>query len=235
MENKQFIACSLDESTDAANHSRMVVHPYVVDDWQRVCLFVGLSRMQVAPNAANLATLALDTLQTRMGLTAQQLRHRLVIFASNGAAVLHGRLHGGIQRVREQVAPFAQPMHCMVHRVDLSAGSLDRHRIMEDTKAHLDGVFGYYSHSTARREALIAVQQRVGYKRSNEIRTTDAGHVLPANPMCIDLARSEHASHFVVTSQIYVTLSRSLLQCCKVMRCAYTVCPCERFDDEMMT
>ena len=35
------------------------------------------------------------------------------MFASAGAAVLHGRLHGGIQRVREQVAPFVPPMHCM--------------------------------------------------------------------------------------------------------------------------
>ena len=133
MENRQFIACSLDESTDSINHSRMVVHLYVVEDWPRMCLFVGLPRLQVAPNGANLATLALDTLQTGMGLTAQQLQRRLVMFASDGAAVLHGRLNGGIQRVREQVAPFAQPMHCMAHRVDLSAGSLDRHRIMEDT------------------------------------------------------------------------------------------------------
>ena len=115
-------------------------------------------------------TLALDALQTRMGLTAQQLRRRLLMFASDGAAVLHGRLHGGIQRVREQVAPFAQPMHCMAHRVDLSAGSLDRHRIVEDTKSILDGVFGYYSHSTARREALIAVQQRVGVPEHRIIR-----------------------------------------------------------------
>ena len=129
-----------------------------------------LPRMQVAPNAANLATLALHTLQTRMGLTAQQLRHRLIMFASDGAAVLHGRLPSGIQRVREQVAPFAQPMHCMAHRVDLSASSLDGHRIMEDTKALLDGVFGYYSHSTARREALIAVQQSFGVREHRIIR-----------------------------------------------------------------
>ena len=59
-----------------------------------------------------------------MGLTAQQRRRRLVILASDGAAVPHGRLNGVIQRVCEQVAPFAKPMHCMAHIVDVSAGSL---------------------------------------------------------------------------------------------------------------
>ena len=48
------------------------------------------------------------------------------MFASGGAAVPHGRLNGVIQRVREQVAPFEQPMHCMAQRIDVSAGSLDR-------------------------------------------------------------------------------------------------------------
>ena len=49
----------------------MVVHLYVVDDLQRVCLFVGMPRMQVAPDAANLAPLPLDTLQTGTSFTAQ--------------------------------------------------------------------------------------------------------------------------------------------------------------------
>ena len=48
------------------------------------------------------------------------------MFASDGAAVLHGRLNGVSQRVCEQVAPFVQPMQCMAHRVDVSAISLDR-------------------------------------------------------------------------------------------------------------
>lgn len=32
---RQSIACTLHESTDGANHSRMVVHWYVVHDWKR--------------------------------------------------------------------------------------------------------------------------------------------------------------------------------------------------------
>ena len=46
---------------------------------------------------------------------------------------------------------------------------------MEDTKALLDGGFGYYSHSTARREALIAVQQRVGVLEHRIIRPAPTG------------------------------------------------------------
>lgn len=104
---------------------------------------------------ANLAALALDTLHTRMGVSTIQLSKRLIMFASDGAAVLQGRLNGVIQQVRQQVAPFAQqvapfaqPMHCTAHRVDLSSGSLDKHPIMENTKAPLDGMFRFYSHST---------------------------------------------------------------------------------------
>lgn len=125
-----FLAFSLDESTDTGHHSRMVLHIYFVRDWKRVCIFVGIPRVQGAPNAAVLTDLAVSTLHDRLAMSAQQLRDRLVMVAADGAAVLQGLHSGLIMRVPEWSGPWAQPMHCICHRVNLCGGLLDGHTLI---------------------------------------------------------------------------------------------------------
>ena len=96
----------------------MVLHVYFLEDWERQSMFVALPR-------------ALHTLGDGLGLTVAHLSQRLVMVAADGASVLQGKSSGLIMRVQQQAAPYAQPMHCMAHRVDLGAGVLDRHSLME--------------------------------------------------------------------------------------------------------
>ena len=116
---KHFIAFSLDESTDCAGHSRTVLHVYLLEDWHRESIFVAVPCIEGPPTAENLTSLALHTLEERLGLTVAQLSQRLVIVAANDASVLQGQSSGLIKRVQLQAAPYAQPKHCMAHRVDL--------------------------------------------------------------------------------------------------------------------
>ena len=64
--------------------------------------------------------------------------------AADGASVLQSQSSGLIKRVQQQAAPYAQPMHCMAHRVDLCAGVLDRHALIEVAAMLVSGTYSFY-------------------------------------------------------------------------------------------
>jgi len=162
--NARFLSFSLDESTDVSHQSRMVLHIYALRDWQRIPVFVGLPRVLGSPDAANLTDLAINTLKDRLKMTDQHLSSKTVMVACDGASVLQGRVNGLVQRVRQDVAPFAQPMHCMAHRVDLAAGVLDNHSLVSLISELVTGVNAYYCRSSMRSEQLQAVQAELALK-----------------------------------------------------------------------
>ena len=154
---KQLIAFSLDDSTDCAQHSCMVLHVYFLEDWHRESMLVALPCVEGPPTTENLISHALHTLEHRLGLTAAQLSQCVVMVAADGASVLQGK-SSGLKHVQQQAAPYAQPMQCMAHRVDLCAGVLDRHSLMEVVAKLVSGTYSFYCRSSARKGGLEQAQ-----------------------------------------------------------------------------
>jgi hypothetical protein len=117
-----FFAWSCDESTDVGKGSRMTVHVYVLDDWQRESIFVALVKVDLPANAESLERQLRSALKTEAGLTAADVLARGSMFAADGASVLQGKVNGVTARFRRAV-PKLLAMHCMAHRVQLAAKS----------------------------------------------------------------------------------------------------------------
>lgn len=178
-----FLAFSLDESMDAGHHSRMVLHIYFVRDWQRVCIFVAIPRVKGAPSAAALTDLAVSTLLGRLGMSAQELRDRLVMVAADGAAVLQGVHSGLIKRVQDWWGPWAHPMHCICHRVNLCGGVLDGHALMAVICNLGSACYSYFCRSPLRASRLEAAQAELGlpvHQMMRDVETRWVSHFPPA-------------------------------------------------------
>lgn len=65
---KQFLAVSLDSSTDSAHHSRMILQVYMIDNLERKNVFVGFPMIHGDTNAETLTNVDLSTLSDRLDL-----------------------------------------------------------------------------------------------------------------------------------------------------------------------
>ena len=111
------IGASLDEPD-----GYMSVHAYIaLPDFSRRHIFVGLSSIKGKPNPENLTALFLSALKTEGGLSATDIKRKLVCIAADGARVLQGEVSGLIARMQQSHAPHAIANHCSAHKLQLAA------------------------------------------------------------------------------------------------------------------
>ena len=92
-------------------------------------------------------------------------RSRVASFASDGASVLTGRLHGVAVLLQQRWNMFMLVVHCIAHRYALGAedASKDNH-VAEYVEANMHSVVNYHSNSTQRREHLEKLQASLQVK-----------------------------------------------------------------------
>ena len=154
----EYVAASCDESTDVATTPRMCITIYIERNWQREAYLLALPEVAGSPDAETLFALLVDSLLKYTSLSRAQLASRWVMFAADGASVLQGEFSGVTARVKA-IAPFVQGMHCMAHRCNLAANTLEAHDVVSMVVNMSKSVYNFYKKSTVR-SAELAVCQR---------------------------------------------------------------------------
>lgn len=132
----------------------------------RQCRFLTVCEVTSAPNAENLTQLVSTALKDVGGLSNAQIGSKLVSIAADGASVMAGEQNGVLQvcpavkfanaqhvnphvlqRIKATYAPWALPMHCMAHRVNLAAsGNLAKNGLIVKLQHVCEKVFAYFAH-----------------------------------------------------------------------------------------
>jgi len=155
-----FCAVSLDESTATDHVSYMSVHVHVLNSaWEREALFLKLHRLAVTKaDAKTLAGALVEVLQSDGGMTNDDLQRKLINVSCDGASVLSGLKGGAVSKLRSLFAGFLEHIHCIGHRIDLSAHALDNLYIMQVVEELLKEVYNFFARSGARSQRLREMQ-----------------------------------------------------------------------------
>ena len=146
-------------------------------------MHVALPRIEGPPTAESLTSLALHSLEDRLGHMVAQLSPHLVKVAAAGASVLQGQSSGLIKRAQQESAPYAQPMHCMVHRLDLCAGVLDRHSLIVVAAKLVSGTYSFYCRSSVRKDGLMHAQIKDDLPKHQILHTVETRCISHYAPM----------------------------------------------------
>lgn len=146
----------------------MSIHVYWLHEWMRCSTTLACVPVEGRPNSETLTTILLTQLVSKLQLqSTHDLRNRVVMGASDGATVLQGNKDGVLLKVRDQCAPFALSMHCMAHRVDLCAETIETHMLASYVFKLVNDVSKVFAWGGRRNEMLHEFQQKLGLKSQN--------------------------------------------------------------------
>jgi hypothetical protein len=148
VEAAPFISFSADESTTVNNSSIIVVHCYIMSNWDRQPLLVALMKMEFnGTTSDSLTKLIVNVLSINYGLDETAIASKLLCFGVDGVAVFQDRYNGVTKQIIEQHIPFSVGMHCYGHRLQLCAKSLSQLDLLSSIEDLLLKSHAYFSHS----------------------------------------------------------------------------------------
>jgi hypothetical protein len=104
------------------------------------------------------------------GLSAEEVRQRLLCFGSNGASVLQGKKNDVVVQIQGSHAPHCQCMHCVAYQTDLAVEVLSKLDMVSSIKKLLKKLHLYFSKSPKRHlESELMVSK--GGKILNNVKT----------------------------------------------------------------
>jgi hypothetical protein len=205
-----FLGFSLDESTDTAGaassphplrippliptietaielagagHSRMSIHVYFVDNWQRCSALIAFPKLEERPSAEYIIDVLRKQLLERTKLPPSELSRKIVLGAADGARTLQGSVSGVLLRARETFAPWALQLHCMAHRIDLCAEAIEQHDIASAVVGLLKSSYLLCARSPNRSQLLTANQAALDLPKHVMLRDVETRWISHYGPL----------------------------------------------------
>lgn len=175
VKNARFFGIMIDESTDIAVTSHLVVFASFFEEGIPVSVFLGLLFIADGhKDAAVMYERLTNYLVKDCGLDF----NKFIGFGSDGAATMVGKKNGVSTRLKK-LNPFLTSVHCVAHRTNLAALEAAKHDsckvISSDVDKVLNKVAFYFKKSCQRRVGLQAFQSQLldaqkSLKRYHKIR-----------------------------------------------------------------
>jgi hypothetical protein len=151
----RYISISMDEVTCIDGSHLLGMHAYWMDeDWVRQCALVGLGRMGKDGTASALLAMTSKLLLEKGEVDDVTLSRKLMCMGTDGAGAFQGCNAGAIVKMKQQIAPFVLPMHCIAHRTQLAAGILSEVPFIKRIEGLVGGIATYFRSSGKRVEEL---------------------------------------------------------------------------------
>jgi hypothetical protein len=170
----RYFSLSCDEVTTVDNQSWISIHAYVLVDWERIPLLLSLERLTEGSTSDQITRTIMSAVGRDGGLSAEEVRQRLLCFGSDGASVLQGKKNGVVVQIQGAHAPHCQGMHCVAHRTDLAVEVLSELDMVSSVEKLLKKLHSYFSKSPKRHlelEKLSELMVSKGGKILNNVKT----------------------------------------------------------------
>jgi len=152
--SSHYFAISIDESTDRANHKKLIMYVDYLNNYEKHTRF--LSNMFIEKSTANAETithLVLQELKSK-GINLQ----KLIGISTDGASVMTGRHNGVVKRLRDEI-PELIGVHCAAHRCSLAASQAAKFvPELQSYARTVSNIFYYFSNSALRSNKLREIQ-----------------------------------------------------------------------------
>ena len=120
IKNSNFIALSLDEVTTIDNTSWVCMHVYTVNNLCHQLFLLSVAKLNHSVTTENLYELLKTTLIEFGGLDSMEIAKNLVCVGADGASIMQGHKGSLCKKIKNDLAPYAIPIHCMAHRMNLA-------------------------------------------------------------------------------------------------------------------
>ena len=122
IEDSNFIALSLDEVTKIDNTSWVCMHVYTINNLCCQPFLLSVAKLNRSATAKNLYELLKATLIESRGLDSMEITKMLMCVGANGASVMQGHKGSLCKKIKNDLATYVIPIHCMAHQMNLAFG-----------------------------------------------------------------------------------------------------------------
>ena len=113
-----FIALSADETNTIDNTSVIVIHAYVLCDWNKQSLMIALSKLESdSATADSLMRVIMSALLVNNGLDPMAITSKLLCFGADGVAAFQNHKNGVTKQIKDEFAPYANWQHYCAHKL----------------------------------------------------------------------------------------------------------------------
>ena len=139
-----FIALSLDEVIAIDNTSWVCMHVYTVNNLCRQPFLLFVAKLNSSATTENLYELLKTTLIESGGLDSMEIAKKLVCVGADGALVMQGHKGRLCKKIKNDLAPYAIPIHCMAHRMNLAFGIVSDFGCVSKVESLIKDIYQYF-------------------------------------------------------------------------------------------
>ena len=147
IKDSNFIALSLDEVTTIDNTSWVCMHVYTINDICHQPFLLSVAKLNCNAIVENLYELLKTTLIESGGLDSMEIAKKLVCVGADGASIMQGHKGGLCKRIKNDLAPYTIPIHCMAHQINLAFGIVSDFGCVSKVESLIKEIYQYFCRS----------------------------------------------------------------------------------------
>lgn len=174
------VAFSFDESEGETSMTMYTVS----DAFDRFDHYLALISIPGRADAAALVALLMNALQSKAGMSKEEIMCKLVCIAGDGAAVIQGAQGGVIARFQRDHAPFTLPSRCSAHSLQLASQDSSDHPMIQSVFSMVSASFSFFHCSILKKNKLRKKQLALGLPTNTilrDVQTRWLSHTAPMN------------------------------------------------------
>ena len=139
-----FIALSLDEVTPIDNTSWVCMHVYTTNNLFCQPFLLSIAELNCSAIVENLYDLLKSTLIDCGGMDNMEIAKKLVCVGEDGALVMRGYKGNLCKKIKNDLAPYANPIHCMAHQMNLAFGIVSDFGCVSEVESLIKEIYQYF-------------------------------------------------------------------------------------------
>ncbi len=148
--HSNFIALSLDELIAIDNTSWVCMHVYTVTNLCRQPFLLSVAKLNCSAIAENLYELLKNTVIESRGLDSMEIAKKLVCVGVDGASIMQGHKGSLCKKIKNDLAPYAIPIHCTAHRMNLAFEIVSNFGCVSKVESLIKEIYQYFCRSPKR-------------------------------------------------------------------------------------
>ena len=123
------------------------MHVYTVNNLCNQPFLLFVAKLNRRATTKNLYELLKTTLIESGSLDSMEIAKILVCVIVDGASVMQGHKGGLCKKIKNNLAPYAIPIHCMAHRMNLAFGIVSNFGCVSKVESLIKEIYQYFYRS----------------------------------------------------------------------------------------